>query len=65
MNNVMFSRVIGMGKAGDIAFKTFTGVLGVTSIYLGFNFAVNLYNGISWHNAQTKLQKEEARDRDI
>ncbi|GLJ43041.1 hypothetical protein SUGI_0893430 [Cryptomeria japonica] len=51
-------------KAGDIAFKAFTGALGVISVYLVANFSINLYNGISWHNAQTKLQKEEIHDQE-
>ncbi|KOM33214.1 hypothetical protein LR48_Vigan01g277000 [Vigna angularis] len=41
------------GKVGDYAFKTFTAALGFTTIYLTATFSVNVYRGLSWHNAQT------------
>ncbi|KAF9624689.1 hypothetical protein IFM89_012982 [Coptis chinensis] len=39
-------------KVGDWAFKAFTGGLGVVTIYLTATFSVNVYRGLSWHNAQ-------------
>lgn len=45
-------------KAGDWAFKAFTAGLGVTTIYLTATFSVNVYRGLAWHNAQTKLEKQ-------
>jgi hypothetical protein len=40
-------------KAGDWTFKAFTAGLGVTTIYLAATFSVNVYRGLSWHNAQS------------
>ncbi|KAL7232168.1 hypothetical protein ACSBR2_010230 [Camellia fascicularis] len=40
-------------KAGDWAFKAFTAGLGVATIYLAATFSVNVYCGLSWHNAQS------------
>ncbi|ESW27370.1 hypothetical protein PHAVU_003G196000 [Phaseolus vulgaris] len=48
------------GKVGDYAFKAFTATLGFTTIYLTATFSVNVYRGLSWHNAQTKLVKQDA-----
>ncbi|CAL5341659.1 unnamed protein product [Camellia sinensis] len=41
-------------KAGCWAFKAFTAGLGVATIYLAATFSVNVYHGLSWHNAQSK-----------
>ncbi|XXG52307.1 hypothetical protein AAC387_Pa03g0682 [Persea americana] len=51
-----------MGGIGDIAFKSLTAALGLTTIYLTATFSVNVYRGLAWHNAQTKADKEEAND---
>ncbi|KAJ6888597.1 hypothetical protein NC652_029623 [Populus alba x Populus x berolinensis] len=40
-------------KAGDWTFKAFTAGLGVATIYLATTFSVNVYRGLSWHNAQS------------
>ncbi|GMP69320.1 hypothetical protein CsSME_00028626 [Camellia sinensis var. sinensis] len=40
-------------KAGDWAFKAFTAGLGVATIYLAAIFSINVYRGLSWHNAQS------------
>ncbi|CAJ2664435.1 hypothetical protein L195_g037114 [Trifolium pratense] len=47
-------------KVGDYAFKAFTATLGVATIYLTGTFSVNVYKGLAWHKAQSKLDKEEA-----
>ncbi|KAG5602369.1 hypothetical protein H5410_033739 [Solanum commersonii] len=44
-------------KAGDLVFKAFVGVLGVTTIYLTATFSVNVYRGLSWHKAQSGLKE--------
>ncbi|PIA62334.1 hypothetical protein AQUCO_00200376v1 [Aquilegia coerulea] len=49
-------------KVGDLAFKAFTAGLGVTTIWLTATFSVNIYRGLSWHNAQQKLAEEESQD---
>ncbi|TKY55150.1 hypothetical protein E2542_SST19564 [Spatholobus suberectus] len=48
------------GKVGDYAFKAFTATLGIATIYLTATFSVNVYRGLSWHNAQSKLDKQDA-----
>ncbi|KAG2679064.1 hypothetical protein I3843_11G033300 [Carya illinoinensis] len=45
-------------KAGDWAFKALTAGLGVATIYLTATFSVNLYRGLAWHNAQSKIEKQ-------
>uniref|UniRef100_A0A0D3BHX7 Uncharacterized protein n=1 Tax=Brassica oleracea var. oleracea TaxID=109376 RepID=A0A0D3BHX7_BRAOL len=40
-------------KAGDWSFKAFTAGLGLATIYLTTTFSVNVYRGLSWHNAQS------------
>lgn len=45
-------------KAGDWAFKAFTAGLGVATIYLTATFSFNVYRGLAWHNAQSKIDKE-------
>ncbi|KAI8528976.1 hypothetical protein RHMOL_Rhmol12G0190400 [Rhododendron molle] len=40
-------------KSGEWAFKAFTAGLGVATIYLAATFSVNVYRGLSWHNAQS------------
>ncbi|KAF7123876.1 hypothetical protein RHSIM_Rhsim12G0160700 [Rhododendron simsii] len=40
-------------KTGEWAFKAFTAGLGVATIYLAATFSVNVYRGLSWHNAQS------------
>ncbi|CAL5365905.1 unnamed protein product [Camellia sinensis] len=40
-------------KAGCWAFKAFAAGLGVATIYLAATFSVNVYRGLSWHNAQS------------
>ncbi|KAF9671519.1 hypothetical protein SADUNF_Sadunf12G0056000 [Salix dunnii] len=42
-------------RAGDWTFKAFTAGLGVATIYLAATFSVNVYRGLSWHNAQSRL----------
>ncbi|KAM7471356.1 hypothetical protein LguiA_009539 [Lonicera macranthoides] len=49
-------------KTGDLVFKAFTAGLGVATLYLTATFSVNVYRGLSWHNAQTKMDKEEGAD---
>ncbi|CAK8563094.1 unnamed protein product [Lathyrus sativus] len=46
-------------KVGDYAFKAFTATLGVATIYLTATFSANVYKGLAWHNAQSKLAKED------
>ncbi|CAL5198310.1 unnamed protein product [Lathyrus oleraceus] len=46
-------------KVGDFAFKAFTATLGVTTIYLTATFSANVYKGLAWHKAQSKLAKED------
>ncbi|KAF8094942.1 hypothetical protein N665_0348s0025 [Sinapis alba] len=48
-----------VSKAGDWSFKAFTAGLGFATIYLTATFSVNVYRGLSWHNAQSKLEMEE------
>ncbi|KAK7265735.1 hypothetical protein RJT34_33358 [Clitoria ternatea] len=43
------------GKVGDYAFKAFTATLGLATIYLTATFSVNVYRGLTWHNAQSVL----------
>nr|KYP38985.1 hypothetical protein KK1_039731 [Cajanus cajan] len=43
------------GRVGDYAFKAFTATLGIATIYLTATFSVNVYRGLSWHNAQTVI----------
>ncbi|KAL2321900.1 hypothetical protein Fmac_026279 [Flemingia macrophylla] len=50
------------GRVGDYAFKAFTATLGIATIYLAATFSVNVYRGLSWHNAQTKLEKQDAEE---
>ncbi|KAL5974259.1 hypothetical protein ACLOJK_030923 [Asimina triloba] len=40
-------------KLGDLAFKAFTGGLGVATLYLTVTFSINVYRGLAWHNAQS------------
>ncbi|CAK9177298.1 unnamed protein product [Ilex paraguariensis] len=49
-------------KAGDWAFKAFTAGLGVATIYLAATFSVNVYRGLAWHNAQSKMDKEGSNE---
>ncbi|KAG5522877.1 hypothetical protein RHGRI_034876 [Rhododendron griersonianum] len=42
-------------KTGEWAFKAFTAGLGVATIYLAATFSVNVYRGLSWHNAQSVI----------
>ncbi|KAK4794037.1 hypothetical protein SAY86_012031 [Trapa natans] len=49
-------------KAGDWAFKAFTAGLGVATVYLAATFSVNVYRGLSWHNAQSKMEKQDSND---
>ncbi|CAO2818286.1 unnamed protein product [Amaranthus hypochondriacus] len=49
-------------KVGDLVFKGFTATLGVATIYLTATFSVNVYRGLSWHNSQSKMNKEEQSD---
>ncbi|CAA6661414.1 unnamed protein product [Spirodela intermedia] len=42
-----------MGSVGNLAYKAFTAGLGVATLYLTFTFGVNVYRGLSWHNAQS------------
>nr|DAD34733.1 TPA_asm: hypothetical protein HUJ06_005373 [Nelumbo nucifera] len=50
------------GKVGDWAFKAFTAGLGVATIYLTATFSVNVYRGLAWHNAQSKIDKEKSQE---
>ncbi|KAI4336074.1 hypothetical protein L6164_014649 [Bauhinia variegata] len=47
-------------KAGDYAFRAFTAGLGLATIYLTATFSINVYRGLSWHNAQSKLDKQDS-----
>ncbi|KAE8124133.1 hypothetical protein FH972_019042 [Carpinus fangiana] len=49
-------------KAGDWAFKAFTAGLGVTTIYLTASFSFNVYRGLAWHNAQSKIEKQGSNE---
>ncbi|KAH0922302.1 hypothetical protein HID58_022320, partial [Brassica napus] len=49
-------------KAGDWSFKAFTAGLGLATIYLTTTFSVNVYRGLSWHNAQSKLEMEQSEE---
>ncbi|KAH7867074.1 hypothetical protein Vadar_028544 [Vaccinium darrowii] len=52
-------------KAGDWTFKAFTAGLGLTTIYLAATFSVNVYRGLSWHNAQSKIDKDGSADKNL
>ncbi|KAM6569831.1 hypothetical protein CsatB_017816 [Cannabis sativa] len=47
-------------KAGDWAFKAFTASLGVATVYLTATFSVNVYKGLAWHKAQSKLENQDS-----
>ncbi|OAY30955.1 hypothetical protein MANES_14G071800v8 [Manihot esculenta] len=49
-------------RVGDWAFKAFTASLGVATIYLTATFSVNVYRGLSWHNAQSKAEKQSTSE---
>jgi hypothetical protein len=49
-------------RAGDWSFKAFTAGLGLATIYLTATFSFNVYRGLSWHNAQSKLEIEESEE---
>ncbi|VVB15858.1 unnamed protein product [Arabis nemorensis] len=49
-------------KAGDWSFKAFTAGLGLATIYLTATFSFNVYRGLSWHNAQSKLELEQSEE---
>ncbi|CAK9311917.1 unnamed protein product [Citrullus colocynthis] len=49
-------------KAGDWAFKAFTAGLGVATIYLTATFSVNVYRGLSWHKAQSKINHDNTNE---
>ncbi|KGN64278.1 hypothetical protein Csa_014049 [Cucumis sativus] len=49
-------------KAGDWAFKAFTAGLGVATIYLTATFSVNVYRGLSWHKAQSKINNDNTNE---
>ncbi|ESQ45778.1 hypothetical protein EUTSA_v10010893mg [Eutrema salsugineum] len=49
-------------KAGDWSFKAFTAGLGLATIYLTATFSANVYRGLSWHNAQSKLEIEQSEE---
>ncbi|VVA16988.1 PREDICTED: transmembrane [Prunus dulcis] len=51
-----------VSKAGDWAFKAFTAGLGITTIYLTATFSANVYKGLAWHNAQSKIEKEHSAE---
>ncbi|KEH31868.1 hypothetical protein MtrunA17_Chr4g0059621 [Medicago truncatula] len=51
------------GKIGDYTFKAFTATLGITTIYLTGTFSVNVYKGLAWHKAQSKLDAEDAGEK--
>ncbi|BFG32653.1 hypothetical protein CerSpe_189270 [Prunus speciosa] len=51
-----------VSKAGDWAFKAFTAGLGITTIYLTVTFSANVYKGLAWHNAQSKIEKEQSAE---
>ncbi|CAM8933883.1 hypothetical protein QQ045_015247 [Rhodiola kirilowii] len=51
-----------VNEAGNWAFKAFTAGLGITTVYLTATFSVNVYRGLAWHNAQTKLDKGGSDD---
>ncbi|KMZ59105.1 hypothetical protein ZOSMA_6G00330 [Zostera marina] len=47
-----------MKRVVDFGFKALVAGLGITTVYMTVTFSVNVYRGLSWHNAQTKLEKE-------
>ncbi|KNA12034.1 hypothetical protein SOVF_129470 [Spinacia oleracea] len=49
-------------RVGDWAFKGFTATLGLATIYLTTTFSLNVYKGLAWHNAQSKLKEEEQQE---
>ncbi|KAL0722394.1 hypothetical protein Bca4012_036993 [Brassica carinata] len=51
-----------VSKAGEWSFKAFTAGLGFATIYLTATFSVNVYRGLSWHNAQSKLEMEQSEE---
>ncbi|KAL7607576.1 hypothetical protein Lser_V15G17176 [Lactuca serriola] len=51
-----------ISKAGDLTFKAFTLGLGVATIYLGGSFSFNVYRGLAWHNAQSKIENDVTPD---
>ncbi|CAI9096941.1 OLC1v1033205C1 [Oldenlandia corymbosa var. corymbosa] len=51
-----------VSKVGDWGFKAFTATLGVATIYLAGTFSVNVYRGLAWHSAESKLEKLETTD---
>ncbi|OIT02436.1 hypothetical protein A4A49_53153 [Nicotiana attenuata] len=50
-----------VGKAGDWAFKAFSAGLGVATIFFAASFSLNVYRGLSWHNRQTRIEKEGSK----
>ncbi|KAK3225774.1 hypothetical protein Dsin_005636 [Dipteronia sinensis] len=50
-------------KAGDLVFKGFTAGLGLATVYLTATFSFNVYKGLSWHNAQSKLEESESGEK--
>ncbi|ONK70243.1 uncharacterized protein A4U43_C05F31730 [Asparagus officinalis] len=42
-----------MSRAAALDLKAFTAGLGVATVYLAGTFSVNVYRGLSWHNAQS------------
>ncbi|KAJ0989571.1 hypothetical protein J5N97_007927 [Dioscorea zingiberensis] len=51
-----------MGRIGDVVFKTFTASAGVCTLYLLTVFSYNVYQGLSWHKAQSKMEKKESEE---
>ncbi|PKA56343.1 hypothetical protein AXF42_Ash014846 [Apostasia shenzhenica] len=51
-----------MRRVGDIAYKAFTAGLGAATIYLAVTFSINVYRGLSWHNTQSKMEKEKYQE---
>ncbi|KAK4362410.1 hypothetical protein RND71_017651 [Anisodus tanguticus] len=47
-----------VNKAGDWAFKAFSAGLGVATIFFAASFSANVYRGLSWHNRQSRIEKE-------
>ncbi|KAH7660054.1 hypothetical protein IHE45_16G073300 [Dioscorea alata] len=51
-----------MARIGDVVLKTFTAGAGVCTLYLLTVFSYNVYQGLSWHSAQSKIEKKESSE---
>lgn len=46
-------KIEAMKRVVDFGFKALVAGLGITTVYMTVTFSVNVYRGLSWHNAQT------------